>query len=231
MEIHTPHGSSLNDIVLIGPLACGKTSLALDLSEGLHIPNYPMDRIKWYYRFRNGYDIAKGTRILREKGFRHLLEYSYPYFSIGDIRVFLEDFKGGIIDFGGSQSYYPDDVNMSKAREIFAPFRNVVLILPSPDEDECIRILSQRIRNRYNPLERTDRVVESYIAMNREFIVHPSNRILSKFVVYTEGKTVRNAADEILELTGWAAKAHYPRPLEPQNELEWRNLPNFGLNP
>ena len=64
-----------DEIILIGPMGVGKTTLALHLSERLGKLNYPIDRLKWYYRFRNGYDLAKGTKSLKTSGFQVLSKY------------------------------------------------------------------------------------------------------------------------------------------------------------
>ena len=93
-----------DEIILIGPMCSGKSSVALYLAETLSILNYPIDRIKWYYRFKNGYDLSRGTKILRSQGFMALLNYFEPYFSLRDIELILNEFRGGIFDFGASRA-------------------------------------------------------------------------------------------------------------------------------
>jgi hypothetical protein len=192
-----------DDIVLIGPLSAGKTSVALYLSERLSLLYYPMDRIKWYYRFKNGYDIARGTKILRTYGFAALLKYASPFFSLKDIENFLNEFSGGILDFGASQSFFDDDNLLAEASRILQPFRNIVLLLPSPNLEESIEVLSQRIRERYREKERTPEVVKSYVDVNRQFVLHKSNSLIAKYVVYTGGKNIEETGEEIINVTGY----------------------------
>ncbi|MEA2236306.1 MAG: hypothetical protein QOC81_1030 [Thermoanaerobaculia bacterium] len=191
-----------NEIVLIGPLSAGKTSVALYVSTRLRKPNYPLDRIKWYYRFRNGYDLARGTVILRSAGFAALLEYAKPYFSMTDLKRFLEEFKGGVIDFGASHSVFEDRGSLWEAQHILKPFINVVLLLPTPDPHLNISILSERIRQRYSERERTLHIIESYVDVNKRFVLSPSNATLAKHTVYTEGKTVEETGEEVIAKCG-----------------------------
>jgi hypothetical protein len=189
-----------------------------------------MDRVKWYYRLRNGYDIARGAQILREEGFRAHQEYSRRYFSVRDVRAFLTDFTGGVIDFGGSHSYYPDPGTMHEACRMFAPFRNVTLLVPSPDIDECVSILRERLWRRYAPIERDCKTVASCVDMNYEFIVHESNRLPAKHVVYTNGMTVADVGEQIIHLAGKSAGLDAPPEGDIQlgNEVNWRIFPGFA---
>lgn len=215
------------DIVLIGPLAVGKTSVALYLSAKLRIPNYPMDRIKWYYRFRNGYDLARGTTILRTAGFGALLDYASAFFTPADMERFLSEFPNGVIDFGASQSVIEDPGLLREAKRILRPFTNIVLLLPSPDAEESFEILSQRIRERYTDQERSHDVVESYVEVNRRFITCNSNRVLAKHTVYTHGMTVEETGEAVIRVTGTASTSVQAEPgryAENPSSIEWSEL-------
>jgi hypothetical protein len=189
------------EIILIGPLCSGKSSVALFLAEKLNILNYPIDRIKWYYRFKNGYNLSKGTKILRNQGFMALLEYSEPFFCLKEIEISLNEFRGGVFDFGASHSYFTDNDLLKKASKLLEPFKNVVLLQPSPDKQECIKVLSERIRQRYTENQRSERTIESYVKANEYFINHKSNSILSKHVIYTYSKSIEDVGNEILKIT------------------------------
>jgi hypothetical protein len=201
---HQAAGAMRDEIILIGPMCSGKSSVALCLAETLSVLNYPIDRLNWYYRFKNGYNLAYGTRILRKDGFSALLEYAEEYFTLTELGIVLDEFKGGIFDFGASHSYYSDATELEKAREVLAPFKNVVLLQPSSDTQECISILSQRIRERYAENQRSPEIVDSYIAANNRFVKHKSNRILAKHVVYTNGKSIEEVAQSIVRVTSFA---------------------------
>lgn len=191
-----------NEIVLTGPLSAGKTSLALYLSVRLQQPSYPLDRLKWYYFYRNGYDLATGSMLLQLGGFAALLKYARAYFTVRDLERFLDEFRNGVIDFGANHSVFDDPASLEEAQRILQPFVNVVLLLPTPDPERNIAILTERIRQRYSGRERTPQVVESYIEVNKEFIANPSYALLARHVVYTHGKTIEETGEEVIALCG-----------------------------
>ena len=196
-----------DDVMLIGPLLAGKTSVALYLSATLGLPNYPLDKLKWYYRLKNGYNLARGVHIRQSAGFGAHLEYARRFFSLSDLADCLARFRGGIIDFGASHSVFDDPEQLAAAKAILSLFRNVMLVMPSPDINEAAEILGERIRNRYRFSDLSDAIIESYVEMNRRFIVSESNRCLARYCIYTREKTVEDVGDEIASLAGYESRS------------------------
>ena len=83
---------------------------------------------------------------------------------------------------------YENDADFARANELFSPYRNVILLLPSPDFDESVEILKQRSQLKINGVE-----------INRFFMTHPSNQRLAKQVFYTKGKTPEEIKQEIIK--------------------------------
>jgi hypothetical protein len=187
------------EIIIIGPMAVGKTTLALHLSERLEILNFPIDRLKWYYRFKNEYDIAIGTKILKSEGFRSLLNYGNNYFNLNEIVQILDEFRGGIFDFGASHTYFENKRELEEAKRIFDPFINVILLLPTPNFSTNCFILENRLRKRYEDVEWKKEVLNSYLEQNRIFLHSKSYAELAKFTFYTETKSIEDIGKEILE--------------------------------
>lgn len=186
-----------NTIILIGPLATGKSTIALQLSELTGLHNYPVDRLKWYYRFKNGYDLQKGTSLLKKKGFEELIEYADTYFGAKELKEILSSFSG-IIDLGATDTYCKGFAKQHELQQLFAPFPNIFLILPSRSIDKCIDELENRIKKRYANHEFKDAVLYSYLEKNKAFIESQSNRLFAKHIIYTEGKSATDVAKEIL---------------------------------
>ena len=46
-------------IVLIGPMASGKSTIARLLEERTGLTNVPIDYIRWYYYFQHGFKLSK----------------------------------------------------------------------------------------------------------------------------------------------------------------------------
>ena len=189
------------EIILIGPMGVGKTTLALYLGEKLEVLNYPVDRLKWYYRFKNNYDLAKGTKILKTYGFHKLSEYFYDYFGNHELAQILNEFRGGIFDFGASHSYYETDNDLEQAQKILAPFSNIIQLLPTDDFATNCKILDARIGKRYEDVEWKKDVLDSYLEQNRIYMLRDSYSRLARETVYTEGKTIEEIGEEILTKT------------------------------
>jgi hypothetical protein len=102
----------------------------------------------------------------------------------------------GLIDFGASNSVYEDPALFSRVENALAPYPNVILLLPSPDPDESVEILKNRLIRMLTEAgkEFTDELFE----LNEYFVKHPSNRQLAKLVIYTKDKTPEKICDEIL---------------------------------
>ncbi len=93
-----------------------------------------------------------------------------------------------MIDLGGGHSVYEDDSFFARARPALAPYENVVLLLPSPDLDESVRLLT----------ERTGPCESGGVDFHEHFVKHHSNRDLAKIVVYTKDRTAEAIRDDIL---------------------------------
>jgi hypothetical protein len=97
----------------------------------------------------------------------------------------LADHKDAVIDLGGGHSVQEDAELFARVRAALAPVPNVVLLLPSPDPEESVRVLTRR----RPPPEGFD--------WHRHFVTHRSNRVLAKLVVYTGGQTAEQTCDVV----------------------------------
>ena len=176
-----------NDITLIGPVRAGKSTIAAILGERLNLPQYAMDEACWDYYRAMGYDDVYGDN-LQKNDFAAFDAYVRQYYPTM-IESFLRDHTGGIIDFGGGHSVFNDPTDLERVRAALEPYPNVVLIQPSPDTAETLRVLDARTEARWR---------DAIALMNREFVNHPANFVLAKIVVYTQGKTPQETVDEIL---------------------------------
>ena len=86
---------------------------------------------------------------------------------------------------------YEIDTHFARVEKVMKPYQNVVLILPSADQDESVRILNERMGKEVAPDD---------FDINAHFIKHHSNYDLAKFTVYTKGNSPEETRDEILDL-------------------------------
>ena len=177
------------DIILIGPVRSGKSTQGKLLAERLGVPQYSLDKLRRDYFAEIGYSEAEEDRIMEAYGWPGVLAYWKPFEPYALERL-LAEHRGGVVDLGAGQSVYEDAALFARVEQTLASYPNVVLLLPSSDLDESVRISKERqghqtwYENDFDEL----------------FVKHPSNSRLAKFVVYTEGKTPEQTCAEILAL-------------------------------
>lgn len=179
----------ISDIILIGPISTGKSTLGRLLAQKLGIPQCSMDDIRLDYYKEINYDEQLAKQIREKEGFQGIYRYWKPFEAYAVERV-LSEYSSCVIDFGAGHSVYEDDELFKRVQQVLEPYINVVLILPSPDLEESIQILN----------ERNGGIVSNGFDLNEYFVKHHSNYDLAKFVVYTKGKSPEEARDEILKI-------------------------------
>jgi shikimate kinase len=180
-----------SDIILIGPIGAGKSTVGSLLAVQLELPQCSMDEHRWHYYKEIGYDQTLAKHKRETEGFWGIYQYWKPFEAYAVERL-LAEHKNCVIDFGAGHSVYEDVSLFQKVQRDLAPYPNIVLLLPSPDLDESVRILNER--NEYVP--------DGSLNINEHFVRHPSNDELAKFTVYTRAKTSEETCNEILRLIG-----------------------------
>jgi nicotinamide riboside kinase len=180
------------EIILIGPVCSGKTTLAGLIADKIGKKQISVDRIANQYYEEFGIGDDKYFKVREEHSILQAVAMRKPAL-IYAVEKILSENTDCVFDFGAGHSYFEEPELMSKIQSILRPYLNVILLLPSNDHKNSVEILrerSVRIRNK-------DWIYEGY-----DFIKHwvegESNHKLSKFVVYTEGKTLDEISEEIV---------------------------------
>ena len=184
------------DIILIGPISAGKSTVGALLAEKLRMPQLSMDEVRWDYYKEIGFVEEAQKEIAEKHGFKGLLDYWKPFEAHAVARL-LEDHQGYVFDFGAGHSVYDDEQLFGRVASVLEPYDNVILLLPSPDLDESVRIVRERFLHDHE----MDGVFDGF-DLHEYFVRHPSNQRLAKYVVYTDGKSPQETCDEILGLMG-----------------------------
>lgn len=183
-------------IILIGPLGAGKTTVGHLLAERLHLPLCTVDQVRRAYYHKAGYDELLASQIASSgQGAKGVLRYSKP-FEARMVEEVLADHYG-ILDFGASNSVYDDKDLFARVETALAPYPNVILLLPSPDLDESVAILKDRLTRML--IEAGKEFTDELFELNEYFVKHPSNRRLAKRVLYNKGKTPEATCDELVQ--------------------------------
>lgn len=175
-------------ICLIGPMATGKSTIAEELSKIVNLPRVPMDKVRYYYYFKQGYSLETERQL---ETFEKKVEYWKP-FELLAVKEILKDFPDSIIDFGAGLSYYPKEEHLNEAKNFLIEYQNIFLLLPSIDKEKSLEICNNRLK-----IRKGSELDENDINANREFIYHESNYKLSKHIIYTKDREPKDIALEI----------------------------------
>jgi hypothetical protein len=182
------------EIILIGPMRVGKSTLGTLIAEKLSVPQVSLDDVGGRYFDEIGFD-ADMARQLEKNDLLTLLKYLWPFYPHVVERV-LGEHHDCVIDLGAGHTVYEDASAFARVQQALAPYCNVLLILPSLDPDRSAAILRERTAD----LVWLQEIRERHgFDMNEHFLRHPSNYRLAKLIVYTEGKSPEETRDEILE--------------------------------
>ena len=107
-------------VVLIGPIAAGKSSVADLLAERTGRRNVPLDLVRWAYYYQIGYDRAEERRGVRAHGQLAREAYWKPFEAYAVERV-LADFPDTLIDFGAGHSVYEEEELFARVQAALAP--------------------------------------------------------------------------------------------------------------
>lgn len=172
------------DIILIGPAGVGKSTIAALLAERLKLRLVSLDVLRWEYYSEIGYDEETARKIHEEQGFWAMYQYWKP-FELHSVERVLQEYSRCVIEFGAGHSVYEDDVLFQRAKQALGVYKNVVLLLPSPDKDESYRILNERYGEEF--------------PINKHFLTHHSNYDLATLTVYNKDQTPEQTVEEILQ--------------------------------
>jgi len=178
------------EILLLGPVRTGKSTLGGLLAQQLGIPQVSLDELRWKYYQEIGYDAKVAQTIRRQGGFLALVLY-WQLFDAYSVERVLAEHCNCVIDFGAGVGVYESQEQFARVQRALAPYRNVFLILPSPDRAESLRMLSERDQEPPQDLN---------FDFNAHFLAHHGYYDLTKFTLYTKGRSPEETCVEILAL-------------------------------
>ena len=197
MENNSTFAARESTIILIGPMSAGKSTIGELLAKKLDLPHYSVDDYRWDYYQEIGYDEAEASKIVNSsQGMLGLLAYWKP-FEAHAVERFLADHHHCVIDFGAGHSVYEDKDLFARVQRILAPYSKIILLLPSPDLDESVKILNARFSQLL--LEEVGEIDDALLSVNEMFVKHPSNYQLARIIVYTNNKTAQETCSEIVQ--------------------------------
>jgi len=179
-----------SQILLLGPVGSGKSTIGGLLAQQLGMPQVSLDEIRWNYYQEIGYEAELAQTIRRQGGFLALVLY-WQLFDAYSVERVLAEHPNCVIDFGAGVGVYESREQFARVQRALAAYRNVFLLLPSPDQTESLRILRERDQNPPSDLN---------FDFNAHFLAHHGYYDLAKFTVYTKGRAPEETCAEILAL-------------------------------
>ena len=178
----------MKEIILLGPVAVGKTTTARLISQKINKPVISLDDLRFDYYKEIGYD-HDHMEVLQEKaGIMAIFQYG-KIFDAYSIERILEDHQDCVFDFGGGNIVSGYDFDLNRIKKALEPYENVVFLTPGKDKVETLKF----IYNRRN-IKPGDRELIEYLVYNH------SNYEVAKHTVIVANKTPEEVCNEVLSL-------------------------------
>jgi len=186
------------DIILMGPYGVGKSTLSRLVAQRVGWARYSLDdECYGYLEQMEGFNWS----LKKEMVTWEWTSRKWQPYRIYVIDRFLDEHSEAnepcVFDLRAVSLLYEDRQFINRAQDILAPYSNTVLILPSPDREECLQILLDRVRKHGRGSRCSDEEINK---INRDVIKCISNHDLAKIVVYTKGKSPEETREEICQL-------------------------------
>jgi hypothetical protein len=179
-------------IVIIGPMAAGKSTVAGALSRRLQVPQVPLDAVRWYYHLKDGLRFSDQIDHAKEGGFAAVVRYWEPY-SIAAVERVLTEFPDSIIDFGAGHAHFEDPDRVRRLEAALAPIENVILLMPSADVERTLALCTERDAERLGPQRDATRD-----PVNERYVRSECFRRVCKTTVFVEDMTIDETVDHIV---------------------------------
>lgn len=176
-------------VVIIGPMAAGKSTVAGALARKLGVPQVPLDAIRWYYHLKDGFSFAEKPEVA---GFAAVVRRWEPY-SIRAVERVVAEFPDAVIDFGAGHAHYEDPERIRRLERALDPVQNVVLLLQSADLDRAAAVARERDQARLGPAWDPSRV-----DVNETYLRSECFRRVAKHTVVAEERPVDEVVEEIV---------------------------------
>lgn len=174
-----------NNILVMGPIGVGKTSVSKELAKRTGRKLIEMDEEKKRIYSQIGFSLEKCEEKYEKYGIMGWYQYQKP-FELYSVKMLLGENDNAVIDFGGGQSVYDNEEQVKEFLSIVKSQKYSFLLMPYEDVDMSLKLLSTR-----NEDDDTD--------LNRIFINSITSRQAAKHIIYTGEKTISDIVDEILK--------------------------------
>ncbi len=178
----------MKELILLGPVAVGKTTTAKLISAKIKKPVISMDDLRFDYYKEIGYNHNHMKELHEKAGIMAIFQYA-KIFDAYSIERILEDHQNCIFDFGGGNIVSGYDFDLNRIKKALEPFENVVFLVPGKDNEETLKFIYNR-----REIKSSDKELIKYLVYNH------SNYEVAKHTVFVKDKTPEKVCDEIISI-------------------------------
>jgi hypothetical protein len=181
-----------SEIVLIGPICAGKSTVGELLGAALTVEHLDVDHVADRYYAEAGWSVARFDAVQRRAGLLAAYLDGEPAM-LSTLERALADHHGCVFSVGAAHSHFMTPALFDRARRALEPFPYVVLLLPDPDPAQSVAVLRERCRAFGLRDWRDDRC-----DLIERWVTDGCNQDLATLTVYTRGRTPAQTCEEIL---------------------------------
>lgn len=181
-----------SEIVLIGPISAGKSTVGQLLGAALGVEHLDIDHVADRYYTGAGWSVARFDALRRRAGLLAAYRDGEPAM-LSALERALTDHHGCVFSLGAAHSHFTAPALFDRARRALEPFSYVVLLLPEPDAARSVAVLRERCREFGLPDWRDDGC-----DLIERWVNDGCNHELATLTVYTRGKTPEQTCREVL---------------------------------
>jgi shikimate kinase len=178
----------MKEIILLGPVAVGKTTTARLISEKINKPVVSLDDLRFGYYKEIGYNHDHMKEIHEKAGIMAVFQYG-KIFDAYSIERMLEDHRDCIFDFGGANIVSGYDFDLHRIKKALQPYENIVFLVPCQDNEETLQFIYHR-----RDIKPADTELIEYL------VYHHSNYEVANHIVFVKDKTPEEVCDEVLSV-------------------------------
>lgn len=180
----------MSPVVLIGPAGAGKSTVGQLVGTLSGRRFVDIDGVGDRFYERAGQPVDQLVGRIESHGFAAAHRWWQPA-RLAAVAA-IDEHTSSVIAFGAGHSHFEDDTYARQAAQVFAR-AFVVLLLPSPDLAECLRVLRARCL--------LDKDTD-WIRDGRDYLVEwatsDQNVRLANLVMYDNGRTTAEVAQQIV---------------------------------
>lgn len=187
-----------HSIILTGPFGIGKSEIAKFLATTIGWPHYSLDESYWSLL-----DAYPPEELREIQSLPITSPQRQPYHPIA-IDTFLSKHSDPnincIFDFGFVHTVLHDEDHIEQTKSTFAKFQNVILLVPTEDRQESLNLMVS-LNRKYAQYKPTIYHYSNEILLEYHKYVINCDAVwsLAKIVIYTDGKSLSEISDEILQ--------------------------------